>query len=83
VDATETKAATTLTAAELRERLAEHRVTLRVFAKAAGIPASHMSDIVRGMPIGPVRRARIERAIAELKLTEPASPPVFRVHDTE
>lgn len=69
METTETKG---LTRAQLRGKLAEHRVTHRQFAQAAHLHEVTLSNILRGAPVGSEVRGRIERAIKVLRLMEPA-----------
>ena len=60
-----------LTAAQLRGKLAERGITRKQFAEVAHISLNEMYQIFNGAKVGPTRKARIERAIRELRLTEP------------
>jgi hypothetical protein len=79
----------TLTGRQVRTRLIEHGVKVGELARAASMPPSDLSAILRGRPVylGPERKAHIEQAIERLGLDRnaPAEPtptldgPVFRI----
>ena len=51
---------------ELREDLKARGITLRRLALAAGEHPSNLSDALLGIPVGPMRRARITAAARRL-----------------
>ncbi len=78
----------TLTGRQVRARLFERDITVTDLARAAGMHQQNLSAILAGrMYVGPARRARIERAIAELGLDreQPAAPsePTFTIRRGE
>ncbi len=68
-----------LTRAQLRGKLAEHCITQKRFAEVAQINPNVLSIVLRGGPVTSSQRARMERAIRELRLTEPAEDGTERV----
>ena len=51
---------------ELREQLKARGITIRRLAIEAGEHTSNLSDALAGVPVGPLRRARIEAAARRL-----------------
>ncbi len=75
----------TMTAKVLRERLITRGIRQEEFARAVGMDQPCLSSILRGRQyLGPVRKARIERAIEQFGLDRDVPPedgtgPVFRI----
>jgi transcriptional regulator with XRE-family HTH domain len=64
-----------LTGREINAALRSRGLTQWDLAAAAGVDQSHVSAALRGhKALGPERRARLEAAIAELRLDEPVQP---------
>src|SRR5260221_14622814 len=72
----------TIKGSELRRRLAARGLRQADLAAAAGLFPTSLSAILNGdMPIGDIRRARLEAAITALGLDRPTPDPAPPAHD--